>query len=225
MSMSRHFGKTVATLTAERAAYAAEVAEREAARWRDGREDDSFVSQKVEQHQLMELEAALELAAQGWKVGFVGLCRLDGTPARGRWVRSKWGGDNWMTTSTAGERVFVNGDLTVESRSGSQKAIDKLAALGFRWETRRLYACAEWHYAGQGVAGLWSGSLLVTPCDEQGREVCRDAMVYAASRFFLDGAGLVARGTAEGDAEMAELGWEQLATLNAPRARKAKRAA
>ena len=221
-----HFGKTLATLTAELAAYRAHVAEQQDRRIRDCTDGDCFVSEKVEQMHEIELERAAELAAEGWRAGFVGLCRVDGTTAKGRWVDSKWSSVGaWMTTNAAGERVFIRGELLHDSRAGSEKATAKLLDLGFRWESRRCYADARRYFPSSGLAGMWSSNLVTIPVDRDGRECCADALVYSADTFFVDGAADIARGIAEGDEYLTTSGAEYIARSYPATRRTVKRAA
>ena len=217
----KHFNASVADLAALLAAEQARIAQLNTERYEQGRDDDSFVSQKCEQQHLSQLERSLELARMGWRMGFVGLCRLDGAPARGRWVKSPFG-TSWMTDDATGSRVFVKSDTLYQSRCGREKATAKLLAMGFRWETRRLPCDCRWVYpAGTGFAGLYSGSLVTFAVDASGNEACRDAVVYPAEAFFIDGAGDMARGIEEGDAELYETGARAVAELNAPRRKRA----
>ncbi len=213
-----HFNTDAETLATELAAEQARISQLNSDRYEQGRDDDSFISQKCEQHHLSHMERSLELARMGWRMGFVGLCRLDGTPARGRWIDGKWG-SSWMTTDAAGERVFIKTDTIYDSRAGREKATAKLLAMGFRWETRRLPCDCKWFYSGKGFVGLYSGSLVTFPVDADGRETCRDALVYPAESFFVDGAGEMACGMAEGYADLYENGAATVAAANAPRRR------
>ena len=225
---STMFGTDLATLRAQAAQYTADRAASERRRIDSCMDDDCFVSQKVESQRAHEFERALELAAEGWRWGFVGLCWQDGTPAKGRWVSSKFSSvDNWMAVHPDGRRVFVPGEVTVSSRSGCARAIAKLEALGLRWESRRLRATCGYVFpdSARGFEGLWSGSLATWPVDENGKRVCDDALVYAADEFFFDGAAAIARGLAEGRADEMEYGEARLAELNAPRVRRSRKAA
>ena len=223
-----YFGQSLAAIQAELAQHAARRIENEERRDKYMLDDDSFVSQKAEQLRDSELRRAEALAADGWKTGFVGLCRNDGTTAKGRWVDSKWSAlGSWMTTNAAGERVFVRGEDIMASRGGSTKAIEKLAALGFRWESRRCYADARYFYpeSARGFAGMWQANLVTYPVDATGRECCNDALVYTAEHFFTDGAGDVAHGIAEGQEWMVDQGIARIAADYPERRRVTKRAA
>ena len=79
----------------------------------------------------------------------------------------------------------------------------------------------RWYHSnsGKGFVGLYSGSLVTFPVDADGRETCRDALVYPAESFFVDGAGEMARGIAEGYADLYESGAATVAAANASRRR------
>jgi hypothetical protein len=81
-------------------------------------------------------------------------------------------------------------ELLHASRSGDQKACDKLRALGFQWEMRRLNCDIKRTYPvnGRGFEGLYYSNLFVIPVDRDGAEVCTDALCYPAEGFFVDGA-------------------------------------
>ena len=223
-----HFKTSPADLAAQLAAHNARVAANEERRWANGQEDDSFVSQKCESLTRSELERSLELAEGGWKLGFVGLCHLDGSPVKGRWVASKFrrGAQNFMVTSGRGPVVFLSGDDLYMSRAGKLAATEKLLGLGFRWETRRLWTDCGYVYpeGSRGFAGLYSGTLCVWPVDADGNKVCTNALVYPAEEFFCDGASSLARGLLWSDEFYTREGEEMLAALNTPKPRGRKAA-
>jgi hypothetical protein len=191
---SKYFGKSVTEMAEIISAENREWARRSQARWDAGIEDDCFVSEKCEAQDRSDMRLAADLAAQGWRCGFVGLCRLDGTPARGRWIESKWRGrqDSWGTPKANGERGldFIPGELLLASREGDQDACDKLRARGFQWEMRRLNCDIKRTYPvnGRGFEGLYYSNLFVIPVDRDGAEVCTDALCYSAESFFVGAA-------------------------------------
>lgn len=191
---SRYFGKSAAEMAEIVAAEAVEAGKRSQRRWDAGIEDDCFVSEKCEAQDRSDMNLAAELAAEGWRCGFVGLCRLDGTPARGRWIESKFRGrqDSWGTPKASGERGldFIPGELLYASREGDQDACDKLRAKGFQWEMRRLPCDIKRSYPvnGRGFEGLYYSNLYVIAVDRVGAEVCADALCYSAASFFVGAA-------------------------------------
>lgn len=191
---SKYFGKTAAEMAEIVAAERVEAGERSRRRWDAGIEDDCFVSEQCERQDRSDMSRAADLAALGWRCGFVGLCRLDGTPARGRWIASKWHGraDSWGTPKANGERGldFIPGELLIASREGDQDACDKLRAKGFQWEMRRLPCDLRRSYPvnGRGFEGLYYSNLDTIPCDRDGNEVCTDALCYPAAAFFVGAA-------------------------------------
>lgn len=191
---SKYFGKTAAEMAEIVAAETIEAGKRSQRRWDAGIEDDCFVSEQCERQDRSDMSLAAELAAEGWRCGFIGLCRLDGTPARGRWIESKFGRrtkSSWGTPKRAERGLdFVSMELLHASRSGDQKACDKLRALGFQWEMRRLNCDIKRTYPvnGRGFEGLYYSNLFVIPVDRDGAEVCTDALCYPAEGFFVDGA-------------------------------------
>ena len=161
------------TLRAELAAHNAREAE--TARVCDeGCLDRGVGSEVMSAQQRSTITRRIEIAEAGGRVGFVGLCRLDGTPARGKWYPSKWSSlEAWGTPKANGERGldFIDGETLYASRCGDSHAVEKLAAKGFRWETRRLRADARYSYGGKrGLAGVFYGTLLTVAVDENGEE-------------------------------------------------------
>ena len=195
MRKNTYFGTPAAEMTAAVAAEKARLAKLNSDRYDRGCEDDSFLSQKCESICLGEMEEAAELAEMGWRMGFVGLRRVDGTPARGRWIKSKFYGkqDSWGTPKVDGRGLdFISGDLIYKSRTGDQKACDKLRALGFEWVTCRTYVNSRTVYPNtRGLEGLYFAHTNRFACDKDGNEVCADALYYPAESFFVDEAAEV----------------------------------
>lgn len=183
---------TVEELEHELAQHNARVAEDSRIRW-EGCLDEAPGSHTMNLSRRHEIEERLRLARDGYRTGFVGLCRLDGTTATGRWIDSKWRGKarSWGTPKPDGTRglAFISGDLLLASRGvgpAAVKANAKLRALGFQWESRRLRAWAETRYpeSKRGWEGVFYGRLCTYPVDRDGNELCPDGLVYPADEFF-----------------------------------------
>jgi hypothetical protein len=187
---------TIAELEADLATHYRRRAEADQSRW-DSCLDEAPGSSTLDSSIQSEIIARLALAREGYRVGFVGLCRLDGSPAKGQWYESKWRsrGSSWGTPKPDGSRglAFISGELIYASRGvgpGAVKANEKLAAMGFRWEGRRLRAWAETRYPdGMGTIGIFYASLRTFPADADGNPMCRDSLVYPAREFFCTGQG------------------------------------
>jgi hypothetical protein len=188
---SKYFGKSVTEMAEIVAALELRNAKRAQERAAADLDDSNFSAHCEAQDRADALLAA-ELAADGWRCGFVGLCRLDGAPARGRWIASKFRAvDSWGTPKRGARGLdFIDGELLIASREGDQDACDKLRALGFQWEMRRLHCDVQRSYPvnGRGMEGMHYSNLAVIPVDRDGAEVCTDALCYSAQSFFVGAA-------------------------------------
>ena len=206
MNAPNTHGTPVETLRAALAAHEARVAAAHQSAW-DGCYDISGTSERLDGQERNELLRKVELAADGWRMGFVGLCRLDGSTATGRWIEGRYG-HAWGAPKADGSRGldFLSQELLYASRCGDAKAVAKLRAKGYEWQSRRCRADCRYFFAegSRGWSGVYSANLVTYPCDATGNRICCDALVYPADAFFLDGAADVVRAILAGDAE-----WEE----------------
>ena len=180
------YGLDLATLTTLRAEMGAAHAARDAERRAACIDDDCFVSQKVEQMQETELDAAKDLAARGWSIAWKMLADANGAPVRGRWIDSRHG--HCFAVYGEGDRfvAFISGEVMHGVRNGRASSVKALARKGFRFvDATERANCGRVHH-GRGVAGLWSSHMVCFPCDERGNDATAGRLMYPAEEFTAD---------------------------------------
>ena len=186
MKTTNNFGLDLATLRTLRAELGTEHSARNEARIADGRDDDSFLSQKVEQMQQTELDAAIALAECGWSIAWKMLADRNGAAVRGRWIDSRHG--HCFAVYGDGDRfaTFISGEVMHGARNGRKSSISALARKGLRFVDVTARANCGRVYAGRGVAGLWSSHMVNFPCDAKGYDATGDRLMYPTSEFSTD---------------------------------------
>jgi hypothetical protein len=153
----------------------------------DGRDDDSFVSQKVEQMRETELDAAITLATKGWSIAWKMLVDANGAAVRGRWIDSRHG--HCFAVYGEGDRfvAFISGEVMFGVRNGRASSVKALARKGFRFvDVTERANCGRVYPVNSGFAGLWSSHMVNFPCDERGADATGDRLMYPADEFSTD---------------------------------------
>jgi hypothetical protein len=187
MKTTNNFGLDLATLRTRRDELGAEHIARDTQRRADGRDDDSFVSQKVEQMRETELDAAITLATKGWSIAWKMLVDANGAAVRGRWIDSRHG--HCFAVYGEGDRfvAFISGEVMFGVRNGRASSVKALARKGFRFvDVTERANCGRVYPVNSGFAGLWSSHMVNFPCDERGADATGDRLMYPADEFSTD---------------------------------------